>query len=89
MPRHVVDDEDWADDGDEWEADAADDDDSDAEGSIVSCPYCKRPIPEDTPRCPYCENYISEEDAPAPQKPWWLMIGAAVCLYIIYRWTVG
>jgi hypothetical protein len=79
MPRSTIDDEDWDDDFD----DEFDDD------STVDCPYCGRSIPEDAPWCPYCENYISEEDAPTGRKPWWIIIGALACLYIVYRWTVG
>jgi len=85
MPRRFVE-ENW-DDGDdgEWELDDASDDDD----SSVPCPYCREPIPEDTPRCPYCENYISDEDAPAERKPTWIIIGVLVCLYLVYRWVTG
>jgi hypothetical protein len=61
----------------------------DSDESLVPCPYCKRPIYEDAQRCPYCENYISEEDAPPTAKPWWIIIGALLCLYAVYRWIVG
>lgn len=87
MPRRTMDDEEW-DDDDAWRG-SSDDDDSDDEGSTVPCPYCHRSIPEDVPRCPYCENYISDEDAPPARKPWWIIIGVLICLYIIYRWTTG
>jgi len=83
MSRRFVE-EDWDDDGEEWPLDDADDDDD----STVQCPYCRRPIPEDTPRCPYCEHYISAEDAPPERKPWWIITGVVVCLYIVYRWVV-
>ncbi len=73
--------------------DAWDDDEEGGQGDdeepTVPCPYCKRQIHEDSPRCPYCENYISEDDrAPAP-KPWWIIIGVVLVLYIVYRWIVG
>ena len=55
----------------------------------IPCPYCKREIHEDSQRCPHCEQYISAEDAPPAAKPWWLLIGVAVCLYVVYRWIVG
>jgi len=87
MPRRVIDHEEWDDDDDDWQ-DSLDDDDSDEE-STVACPYCNRPIPEDVPRCPYCENYISDQDVSPVRKPWWIIIGVLVCLYIIYRWTTG
>jgi hypothetical protein len=73
MPRIAVED-DWP----------YDDDDA---AETMPCPYCKRDIHEDAPRCPHCENYISGEDAPAGAKPWWLIIGVALCLYAVYRWV--
>ena len=77
MPRRISEDE-W--DGDEW----------DDEEPTISCPYCRREIHEDAVRCPHCENYLSEEDEPAPsRKPWWLIVGVIVCLYLVYRWIVG
>ncbi|HEY2251210.1 MAG TPA: hypothetical protein VGH74_09125 [Planctomycetaceae bacterium] len=85
MPRRFVEEDRDDDDDGEWPLDDADDDDD----STVPCPYCRRPIPEDTPRCPYCEQYISDEDAPAERKPWWIVIGALACLYIVYRWVIG
>lgn len=88
MPRRAIDDDDW-DDGDDDDWRDSTDDDSDAEELTVPCPYCDRQIPEDVVRCPYCENYISDEEAPPARKPWWIIIGALVCLYIVWRWTVG
>ena len=85
MPRRFVE-EDWDDDDDEWALDDAGDEDED--DSTVPCPYCQRAIPEDTPRCPYCANYISEEDVPPARKPWWIIVGVLMCLYIIYQWVV-
>lgn len=64
-------------------------DDADGEEPTVPCPYCRREIHEDAQRCPYCEQYISEEDRPASTKPWWIVAGVAVCLYLVYRWIVG
>jgi hypothetical protein len=55
----------------------------------IPCPYCRREIQEDSPRCPYCEQYISSEDAPSARKPWWIIAGAIVCLYLVYRWIAG
>ena len=78
--------------GDEWEDDPDDDFDGgsdDDEAETVPCPYCRRPIHEDAERCPYCENYISREDAPPTRKPWWIILGAGLCLFVVYRWIVG
>ncbi|HKB37669.1 MAG TPA: hypothetical protein VKD72_14575 [Gemmataceae bacterium] len=90
MPRRSAEDEEWEDDSEGWDADEAVDDalgeDSD---STIACPHCKREIHEDSQRCPYCEQYISEEDAPPSRKPWWIVVGALLCLYVVYRWIVG
>ncbi len=75
MPRRVDREADW--------------DDEDHDEPTVPCPYCKRQILEDSPRCPYCEQYISEEDAPSSRKPVWIIIGALLCLYVVYRWIMG
>jgi hypothetical protein len=75
MPRRHMDEDDW--------------DGSDEDEPTVPCPYCKREIHEDSQRCPHCENYLSEEDAPPSRKPWWLILGVIVCLYLVYRWIAG
>jgi hypothetical protein len=63
-----------------------DPEDNGADGvATIPCPYCRRGIPEDTPRCPYCENYLSEEDAP-DRKPWWVVVGALLCLGVALWW---
>jgi len=87
MVRQAVEDEDWDEesDGGTDELDAFDENDL----PTIDCPYCGWLIPEDTPRCPYCEHFISEEDAPPARKPWWIIAGVVVCLYIVYRWIKG
>lgn len=72
--------DDWEDEDSSWD-DAEGDDDG-----TMPCPYCKRPIYEDVPRCPYCERYILDEDASAPRKPWWIIVGFLLCFYVVYRW---
>jgi predicted nucleic acid-binding Zn ribbon protein len=53
----------------------------------VECPYCRAEIHEDSQRCPRCGEYISAEDAaPSARKPWWLILGVIVCLYVVYLW---
>jgi hypothetical protein len=64
-----------------------DDEEPDDDQDTIPCPYCGRPIFDDTPRCPHCENYLSEEEAAPTRKPWWIVLGVAVCLYLVYRWT--
>jgi hypothetical protein len=62
---------------------------NDDDDLAVPCVYCGRPMYEDSPRCPHCGNYISAEDAPPGRKPLWIIIGALVCLFAVYRWIVG
>jgi hypothetical protein len=87
MPVRRDRDDDWEDD--DWEGDESSWDENDDDDYSMPCPYCKRPIHEDAQRCPYCERYLSEEDAPSSRKPWWIIAGAAVCLYVVYRWVAG
>lgn len=61
-------------------------DEDDGEDETIPCPHCRREIHEDTPRCPYCGNYVSREDVAPARKPWWVILGVAACLYVVYRW---
>lgn len=85
----------WNDDEDVEEYDAEEGSglegvyDEEDEEPTVPCPYCRREIHEDTEQCPYCEQYLSREDAPPDRKPWWIVAGTLVCLYIAWRWIVG
>lgn len=74
MVRDPEDDDDWPDDWDDE--------------PTMPCPHCRREILEDAERCPYCEHYLSREDAPRERKPWWIIVGVIVCLYVVYRWNV-
>jgi predicted nucleic acid-binding Zn ribbon protein len=64
-------------------------DDNNDEESTIPCPYCKRSIHEDSQRCLHCGNYISEEDVAPARKPWWIIVGVLLALYVVYRWIVG
>jgi hypothetical protein len=88
MPRHVADDNEWDDESDDGD-DSFDDNPDDMDDATIPCPYCRRQIHEDSERCPYCERYISEEDATPVRKPWWIILGAIACLYVVYRWIAG
>ena len=82
MPTWDPEDEaDW-DDAGEYEPEIDDDE------PTVPCPYCKREIHEGAQQCPHCEQYISAEDAPPARKPWWIVVGAILCLFVIYLWVV-
>lgn len=81
----------WDNDDDDWDDDPTDDVDanSDDDEPTLPCPYCRREIHEDSERCPYCEQYISDEDRRRAAKPWWLVLGVAVCLAITLWWLVA
>jgi hypothetical protein len=94
MPRRVATDEDWdeePEDDADWEPDEVEEyvpDDED-EDTTIPCPHCAEPIYDQTERCPHCEKYISEEeDVPRPRKPWWIVLGAILCLYAVIRWII-
>lgn len=70
-----------------WDDDEEDGDEE--EDTMIPCPHCRRPIYEDSPRCPYCGTYISEEDTAPAHKPWWIILGTLLVLYVVYRWIVG
>lgn len=75
---------------DDFDEEAADEDhDVDEDEATLPCPYCRRAIHEDAVRCPYCEQYISDEDAPRARKPWWIVVGVIVSLYVVLRWLTG
>jgi hypothetical protein len=84
MPRYDDDDDDEDYDVDEFDDAYGDDDDV-----TIPCPHCGREIHEEAERCPHCEKYLSDEDSPPTRKPWWIYLGVAVCLYLVYRWIVG
>ncbi len=55
----------------------------------VPCPYCKRPIYEDSERCSHCGNYLSDEDAPPTRPALWILIGAVAALGVAVLWALG
>jgi uncharacterized paraquat-inducible protein A len=87
MPR-------WEDPDDEWDEDLdPEDDESPRRGAepepTVRCPHCHQGIYEDTPRCPHCGSYLADDDSLLVRKPWWILIGVAICLYLVYQWLAG
>jgi hypothetical protein len=92
MPRDVTADDgepDWDDDEEyipeEDEEYVPDDPDDEA---TIPCPYCREPIHDESERCPHCGDYLSEEDAPPSRKPWWIVLGAILCLFAVYLWVM-
>jgi hypothetical protein len=66
-------------------ADEPADDDRDA---TIPCPHCGAEIYDDAEQCPACGEYLSDEDAPAARRPWWILIGVAICLAIVVAWSL-
>lgn len=96
MPRWVDEDDHDEDNDDRWQAEADDDDElpegvypDDDEEPTLSCPHCHREIHEDALHCPHCEQYLSAEDTPSQRKPWWIIIGAILCLFVAILWALG
>jgi hypothetical protein len=58
---------------------------------VIDCPYCGESIYHQAERCPHCERYVSPlEDPPARrQRPWWILIGALICLLIVVGWILN
>jgi endogenous inhibitor of DNA gyrase (YacG/DUF329 family) len=80
----IVDEDVWNDDGD-----GDDGDDDENEDAMIPCPHCGRSIHEESQRCPYCGDYVVEEDAATAHKPWWIIVGALLVFYVVYRWIAG
>lgn len=63
------------------------DDDSEDEETIP-CPYCGKPVWENSPRCPSCENYLSRDEAPADRLPSWVIAGFVLALLATLLWIL-
>jgi len=60
----------------------------DFDAETVACPYCGKPIAEDSPMCPHCRSFVSIEDAPRPRAPWWMIVGVGLCLLGALTWAL-
>ena len=67
-------------DGDELEYEAEND-----EIVTIQCPYCRKPIWEESVACEHCGVFISREDAPL-WRPWWLIVGVVAGLLCVWLW---
>lgn len=93
MPDRYDNDDGWDDDVSPSEMD----DDADEEGeadedfneSTLPCPKCGRPIYEDAERCPRCGYYVTALEGYPARKPWWIILGALLAIYAVYRWITG
>ena len=77
---------DWNEDEDE-EADEIDDWQGD--DTTEPCPNCGEEVYDDAERCPHCGHYISDEDERRSAKPWWVILGALLCLAVAVLWLLG
>lgn len=71
------------------ESDYAGFDTSDPDDATVPCPFCGEEIYEEAQRCAECGRYLSDENAPSQRKPWWIVVGALVCIVIVLAWVLG
>ncbi len=77
----------------EWDTDHLDTEDEyedhDEDDGTSPCPYCNKPVYEDSSRCPYCERYISSEDEQPNRTPRWIIVCAILCLIATLLAFVG
>jgi len=85
MPRVIDRGEGWDDGSDLGEDEDAPDFGDDE--PMIPCPHCGVDIHDESERCPHCGQYLSKDDAPYVRKPWWVIVGVMVCLYVVYRWN--
>ena len=85
MPRFH--DDDWDDEGDLEESEDPEPH-SQYDELTDECPYCGKPIYDDSVRCPRCENYLSREGAPQ-RRPLWIAIGVVLALAVALMWALG
>lgn len=91
MPNRVATDDDWEDDNPdgEWEPDEEEEyvPDAEEDDATIACPHCQEAIHSQSEQCPHCGFYISEEDVPPSRRPWWIVLGAILCLFAVYLWV--
>ncbi len=70
------------DDDDGVRGDDPDDDTTD------DCPHCGASIYDDAERCSRCGFYLSREEVGPRRQPWWVVLGAVVCLSMVTWWVL-
>ena len=70
------------------ETDWEDDEEFDDDDATEPCPNCGREIYDDAEQCPHCGQYITAECRASP-KPWWVILGAVICLAIAVWWLIS
>lgn len=79
-----------ADDLQDWEEpDESDQDDDSNDLDTEPCPWCKKPIHEQSEWCPYCGKYISREDQPLGKRFWWTLGVVAMVILAGLIWNFG
>jgi hypothetical protein len=78
----------WSEDEDDEEDDFNDDSDTD-DDVTEPCPNCGRQIYDDAEQCTHCGHYITDEDAARSRKPWWVILGAVLCLGVAVWWLLA
>ena len=61
----------------------------DDQDSTIPCPHCGEDVYDDAEQCPHCGQYLSEETAPRSARPWWILVGVAICIVIVVAWALG
>lgn len=79
----------YPEDDDAWQDSEFDEDEEashdDLNDDTNPCPHCGREVYEDAPQCPHCGHYIIKE-LHSRRKPWWIVVGVVVCLYVVVHW---
>jgi endogenous inhibitor of DNA gyrase (YacG/DUF329 family) len=57
--------------------------------ATIPCPHCGEDVHDDAEQCPACGQFLSQEDAPAVSRPWWILVGVAICILIVIAWALG
>jgi hypothetical protein len=62
---------------------------SEGDDATIPCPHCDQMIYDDAVRCPECGVYLTREATATSTKPWWIVLGVAICLLVVLAWSLG